>query len=261
MKKPMIDVIFASEKRKGVLLLLQNGAKEMKVLLKALGTTRQALLPQIKILEESYLVSHQMDVYELTTIGKLVVDKMFPIVSTIDVFDTNIDYWGTRNLEFIPLHILKRIHELKDCEVIVPPITELYSLHKSFNIKIPTNHSVHIITTFLYPNYLVLKEMIDNNLNVYYITSQELLNKISTDHQEEFGSLLENTNFKLFVYSKKSNFLFFAFNGVHLMMDFLKDTGEFDIDYVLCKSKSALEWGKELFEYYLKDSIPVTKLS
>lgn len=30
MNKPMIDVIFASEKRKGVLMLLQDGAKEMK---------------------------------------------------------------------------------------------------------------------------------------------------------------------------------------------------------------------------------------
>jgi predicted transcriptional regulator len=58
MKKPLLDVIFASEKRKNVLLVLQEGPKQMETLLESLGTIRQALLPQIRILEEHYLVAH-----------------------------------------------------------------------------------------------------------------------------------------------------------------------------------------------------------
>ena len=46
MKKSLIDVLFMSEKRKRVLLLLQDGTKEMEDILKSLDTTRQALLPQ-----------------------------------------------------------------------------------------------------------------------------------------------------------------------------------------------------------------------
>jgi predicted transcriptional regulator len=49
MKKPLLEIVFMSEKRKGVLLLLQDGAKEMEFLLKSLNTTRPALLPQMKI--------------------------------------------------------------------------------------------------------------------------------------------------------------------------------------------------------------------
>lgn len=120
MKKPLIDVIFASEKRKGVLLLLQEGSKEMETLLKELGTTRQALLPQMRVLEEHYLVTHDKDIYELTTTGKLLVDYMAPLVDTLGVLDTDIDYWGTRNLDFIPPSLLKRMNELKSCEVIKP---------------------------------------------------------------------------------------------------------------------------------------------
>ncbi|AFV22510.1 hypothetical protein Mpsy_0299 [Methanolobus psychrophilus R15] len=45
MKKPLLDVIFASEKRKGVLLLLQSGAKKMKYLLSALKTNRNHCFP------------------------------------------------------------------------------------------------------------------------------------------------------------------------------------------------------------------------
>ena len=70
MKKTLIDVIFASEKRKAVLLLLKEEPKETQDILKSLDTTRQALLPQMKVLEEHHLVSHYNDTYELTTIGK-----------------------------------------------------------------------------------------------------------------------------------------------------------------------------------------------
>jgi hypothetical protein len=44
MGKTLPDVIFASDKRKEVLLLLRDGAKEMNYLLNALDTTRTALL-------------------------------------------------------------------------------------------------------------------------------------------------------------------------------------------------------------------------
>ncbi|WP_370576009.1 helix-turn-helix transcriptional regulator, partial [Methanomethylovorans sp.] len=116
MKKELIEVLFMSEKRKEVLLLLQDGAKEMEFLLRSLNTTRQALLPQIRILEEHHLVSHDRDTYELTTIGKLIVDKIAPVIDTVDALDADIDYWGSHILDFIPPHLLKRIGEIGKCK-------------------------------------------------------------------------------------------------------------------------------------------------
>jgi len=43
MKKPLLEVIFMSEKRKSTLLLLKDGAKEIGYLLETLETTRTAL--------------------------------------------------------------------------------------------------------------------------------------------------------------------------------------------------------------------------
>lgn len=83
MSKQMIDVIFSSEKRKSILLMLQDGPEEMDFFLKSLDTTRQSLLPQIRVLEDHHLVFHYDDTYELTTIGKLIVDKMIPLVEQI----------------------------------------------------------------------------------------------------------------------------------------------------------------------------------
>jgi predicted transcriptional regulator len=65
----------------------------MEEILRSLDTNRQALLPQIRVLEEHYLVNHQNDVYKLTTIGKLLVDEMVPLLDIIEVLDIDIDYW------------------------------------------------------------------------------------------------------------------------------------------------------------------------
>ncbi|MDG6245056.1 MAG: transcriptional regulator, partial [Methanolobus sp.] len=153
MTQPLINVIFASEKRKNTLVLLQDGPKEMEFLLSSLSTTRQALLPQIRILEDHYLIRDYQDVYELTTIGKLIVDYMKPIIDKTEIFDTDIDYWGTHDLDFIPPHLLVRINELGKCKLIKPHITELYEINKEFHEATKKSKSHYIVTTILHPNF------------------------------------------------------------------------------------------------------------
>lgn len=261
MKKSLLDVVFMSEKRKNTLLLLQNGAKEMEFLLESLDTTRQALLPQIKVLEEHYLISRNKDTYELTEIGKLIINDMKPLIDTLEVFDSNIDYWGIRNLDSIPPHLLKRISELRKCTVVKPPVTEINRLYKAFNLKKSTTKSVHLVGAFLYPNFSsTFTKLLENSFSIYYIISKELLDKIKEENHEEFAAFLKNKSFNLYLYNKKASFLFFVYDDVNFMIDFITNEENFDVEYVLCREKSALEWAKELFGYYLKDSIPITEI-
>ena len=247
-----------SEKRKDALLLLQDGAKEMETLLKSLDTTRQALLPQMKVLEEHYLVSHDRDTYELTTIGKLIVDEMASLVGTIKVFDIDIDYWGTHNFDFIPSFLLKRMNDLRECEIITPSLAELYSLHKIYHENKVTEY-VYSVGNIFYPDYRTkFTEMIDNNITINYIVSKDLLNKVKTEYYEDFRVFIKNKYFNLYVYNKEMNFLFFTFDDYHLVINSLKKDGNFDNKYILCNTDDALKWGKDLFDYYMKDSKLIT---
>lgn len=262
MKKALLDVIFASEKRKQALLLLKDGAREMEDLLKSLGTSRQALLPQMKILEKHSLVNRSKDSYELTVIGKLIVDEMVSLLDTIKVLDSDMDYWGTHKLDFIPQHLLNRINELADCEIINPPLTELYSMHKAINIKNNISESAYIVTSFLYPNHKqIFTEMLGQKMNVYFVVSNELLDKIKTEYFEDFKEFIKSKYFNFFVYRQNIDFIFFTVDDHHILISLLRKDGGFDNKYILCSSKSATEWGKELFEHCLKESLPITKLS
>ncbi|WP_370573936.1 helix-turn-helix transcriptional regulator [Methanomethylovorans sp.] len=261
MKKTLLDVIFASDKRKCVLLLLQDGTKEMETILTSLETTRQALLPQMKILEEKYLVSHYDDAYELTPIGKLIVDDMAPLVTTTEFFDNNTDYWGTRKLDFIPPHLLKSIDKLRECKVMTPPFVDIYKLNDEILKTSPISKSHYGIVTYYHPLFpQFLSNMISNNVNVYLIVPQPVLDGFRTEHSKQFEKLMQSELFHFYVYVGNLSFVGLACNDYYFMMRLLKSNGEYDTKYVLCDDKEALEWGKGLFEYYLKDSTPITEI-
>ncbi|WP_370867577.1 helix-turn-helix transcriptional regulator [Methanolobus sp.] len=261
LKKTLLDVIFASEKRKNTLLLLQDGPKEMEFLLNPLDTTRQALLPQIRILEDHYLITHSHDVYELTTIGKLIVDYMEPIIDKIGVFDTDIDYWGTHYLDFVPSHLLKRIDELGQCTLIKPHITELYEINKEFHEATKKSKSHYIVTTFLHPNFPELTaELTGANVEIYFITSQVLFDKLLEEKYDEFSSMLSNKLIHVFVSPREMDFQFISVNDYYIIMALLKTGKEVDLSYLLCSSEKSLKWGKDFFDFYLKDSTLITEI-
>lgn len=113
-------------------MLLQDGPKQMEFLLRSLDTTRQALLPQLKTLEEHLLLFRFDDAYELTTVGKLIAKEMNPLLKSLEVFDSDIDYWGTRKLDFVPPRLLKRINELGKCSIINPLIIDMHAIQAKF---------------------------------------------------------------------------------------------------------------------------------
>ncbi|WP_406669953.1 winged helix-turn-helix domain-containing protein [Methanolobus sp. ZRKC4] len=250
-----------SEKRKRVLLLLKDGAKEMEDILKTLCTTRQALLPQIKILEKHFLVSHYEDTYELTSIGKILIDDAAPLLNTLEILDLDVDYWGTHNLDFIPVHLLKRISELQKCEIIKTSNADLYDLNKTVMKSSFMSNSHRTLCTFYHPNFPeFFSGLMQNNANVYFVTTPEVFDKFKKQHIENFENLLKNKLFHFYVCSVKMNFLAMVYNDYHLFLRPLKNNGEVDSSYVLCSNPDSLEWGKDLFKHYMKKSIPITEI-
>jgi len=260
-KKPLLDVLFMSEKRKEVLLLLQNEAQGMEYLLRSLDTTRQALLPQIRILEEHYLISHDKDTYELTTIGKLIVDEMAPLLNTIKVFDSNVDYWGTHNIDFIPPALLKRINELEGCMVMTPSLTEMHYLNKELHKYTLKSKSLYGVIRILSSDYQeILNQLLENDIDVYVIISKDLFHKLLTDDYATFSRFVGKELLHFFVCSQEMHFVEFIYNDYCVFMRLLPNKDSFDPKVVLVSNPTAVKWAQDIFQYYLKDSTPITEI-
>jgi len=259
--QPLLNVIFASEKRKIALLLLQDGPKEMEFFLSSLNTTRQALLPQMKVLEENYLITHYKDTYHLTNIGKVVVDEMIPLLNTISVFDSDIDYWGNHNLDFIPSFLLERIGELKSCKNRIPPLQYAYEVDRKFAETSLRSSFVYGVTSVFHPNFTeVYTSLVDSGAQVSTIITKELFQDLKTNNYDEFKNLINLGKINFFVYSNPVQIIFFALNDVSIIFTLLTIENEWDHKTLSCLGQESINWGRELFEYYLRDSTPITEI-
>ncbi|WMW25188.1 winged helix-turn-helix domain-containing protein [Methanolobus sediminis] len=261
MKKRLLDVVFASDKRKNVLLLLQNGPQEMDYLLKSLETTRNAILPQIKILEEHCLVFHYNDIYKLTTIGKLIVDEMKPLIDTIEVLDIDIDYWGSRNLDFIPSYLLERISELSHCNIIIPSLENIFEVNHDFLKKSEQSTSLFFVFTFIHPSFPpYISQFCKNDTNASIIVSKNLLQKIKEEWRVEANNHISSGKIKFYLYQSDLKMASLSVSDSCFVIRLLSKNNEYDHTQVFgCKSQ-AQQWGKALFDYCLEDSIPITEI-
>lgn len=262
MKKNLLDVIFASDKRKKVLLFLQDGPREMESILTFLHTTRQALLPQIRMLEEHKLLrKNPGDIYELTVIGKLVVSEMIPLLGLVDALDENIDYWGTHDLSFIPFNLLKRLNELQSSTLVQPDLSLIYEVNKGFMEKTRKSKSMTSFTTFLFPNYSsFLSEWKDCGVDISLIITKELFEKLKAENPDYLRKFVTEGHGKLFVYYKDVHVISFSQNDYCLMLRLFTNEGNFDNKLLTIHDSGAFEWGRELFEYYKQKSVPVTSV-
>jgi len=68
------------------------------------------------------LVAQEDKLYTLSLIGKVLVEKMQPLVSTIELFEDNFDYWSEKDLQCQPLSFKKGLENSGNANCIQPDL-------------------------------------------------------------------------------------------------------------------------------------------
>lgn len=80
MRSTLITILLSSEKRTELLLLLKEKPRTIEEINNELDTNSVAILPQLKKLKENGLVIQQDRIYELSLLGRVIVQKMESLV-------------------------------------------------------------------------------------------------------------------------------------------------------------------------------------
>lgn len=261
MKKALLDVIYISERRMNVLLMLQDGPREMESILESLYTTRTTLLPQIKILKQHYLIYQCGDGYGLTNTGKLIANKMTPLLDTIEMLEKNSNYLASHKLDCIPEHLLLRIHEINGCEIIEPSIVNTHEMNSEYLKEALVSKAVYLVFTFMHPVFpSLLREFVRRGVNLYIILTSDFIQKLKSEWFEVFEYSLSCENVRLYMYQNdaKISSLTVTDNGFLLRLPF--NNNEYSNKQLLCRNSKGRQWGKDFYDYYLKDSTQITEV-
>ncbi|MEZ5335283.1 MAG: winged helix-turn-helix domain-containing protein [Methanolobus sp.] len=258
MKKTLIDVIFASEKRKNVILELIDGPLEMPLLLEKLNTSRQALLPQMKILKGHDLVYQFDDTYALTSSGKLIAEEMKPFVDIIETLDESSHYLTKHDINGIPDALLNRINEIKGCTIVEPEIVNVHDINKDYVKEALKSETVYLLFTFMHPECpCILKKMAEKGMDISIILTRKLAEKMQRDFPEEHKLFTSYSNIKFYLYDKNLSVSSLAVTDSGFLLRLLFKNREFSNKQVMCMHEQGRLWAKELYEYFLKDSVPM----
>ncbi|KKH93852.1 hypothetical protein EO95_16675 [Methanosarcina sp. 1.H.T.1A.1] len=252
MENSLLDLIFLSDKRKNVLLLLLEGPKDINTIKKILNAGATSLQPQIKMLKEKHLVVQDRELYRLSEIGKIITEKMKPLLDTLSVLEDNADYWADRDMSKIPHFLLRRIGELGHCITIEPQREHMFEMIPEYVENAEKAKKFEALSSYfhpLYPSFCL--GLAEKGTSVSLILPESILRRWGEDdYREQTRQFLKMENTKLLVCKdcEMTPNIVAADNFMGIAL-FPKDT-VFDRKYVISFEPGALAWGKELYDYY-----------
>ncbi|HIH75495.1 MAG TPA: winged helix-turn-helix domain-containing protein [Methanosarcina sp.] len=250
----LIKTIFLSEKRKNVLvLLLKEGPKNIDEIKEALNVNSSALMPQIKKLLKWDLVTYDSveDVYKLSDMGVLIVEKIEEFLNIINIYVENHEYWETRDLSEIPYHMRKRIGNLKHCELLEADRDCLFEFHPIFVENVLASKYVMMASSTFQPHTVsIFSKLIKKNAKISFVLTEQIFDKFFDDFPEQFKCFLSHENMSISMRNGHIGPLTLVVTDTFMALWLFDNNGRFDGTTLISYEESALKWGRELFTYY-----------
>ncbi|WP_445475779.1 helix-turn-helix transcriptional regulator [Methanococcoides methylutens] len=257
----LIETLFLSEKRENLLLLLLNGPANIKKINSTLDVTSSSILPQIKKLKESGLV-HKDDngSYELTTIGRLIVENMKPLSRMLKVFDESDLYWDERELSSIPDELLNNIGDLGDIELVAPDLDHIYEIPEKLISNTKDSQEMSSILSFFHPDFpRFYADMTNRGVVLDLIVTDSVFERIQNDYEEEMNTILGSENTTFLICKDEAKAPTFNVTEKCAYISFFNNQGRYDHQDIITFEDSAIDWCKKLFSYYRELSRPVSE--
>lgn len=258
----LLSIISSSDKRKKIfLLLLQDGPKTLGDLRRTLTFTSTAMLPQIGILKERNLVKQDGRKYALTEIGQVIAKRLESLVKTVEAVEKHEEFLREHDIGDIPSHLLMRISELYDTQIIESSTEELFEPNKESLENILNSKRIMGISPIVHPAHPEFYlQLLERGTEVSLILTRKAFDKIEKEYNDQLARGLSFKNGSLYISEKDINIVCIATDVFFSISLFFKN-GVFDPRKDLISfNKSAILWGEELFNYYKERSVKIERL-
>ncbi|MBN2110428.1 MAG: winged helix-turn-helix domain-containing protein [Methanosarcinaceae archaeon] len=258
MESFLLKMIWFSEKRRRLLLLLLEGPKSPEEIKKALGVNWRSLILPLKELKEDELVLNKEGDYHLSVIGKLIAESTRPMDDALNLFEGNTEYWIKRDLSVIPPELRERIGEIREYKVIVPDLNHMFELPEQITSCLRESNPVYSIFSIYNPSYLrIYCELAEKGAQLSLIVTEPVLERVREDYRENKEKIEHLQNADIFLYMTERTGItppsVVVGNRIFIMSLFDQNQ-KYDHRDVLSFVKSSISWGKELFEHYRLES-------
>ncbi|MGB9938401.1 helix-turn-helix transcriptional regulator [Methanosarcina sp.] len=257
----LMELIFRSEKRRDLLIYLKDKPRSIDEIQEHLHVDSVSILPQLKKLKDRKLVIQKDHTYELSVMGKTIVDRMPPLLDTLEVLEDNFDYWSRRNLEGIPQVLRSRIGELKNCKLIRPDLSHMFELDPEYVENLLLSRRVFGFSSYFHPSFIPLYlEIAKKEAEISIMLTEPVLKRFKTDYLEDLQALIEFEHVNLSLFPKDPKLAGFTVTDRFFLFTVLPQIKFFEHESLFSSEPQALKWGTDLFSHLQKEAVQVKEI-
>ncbi|WP_342306205.1 winged helix-turn-helix domain-containing protein [Methanolobus sp. ZRKC5] len=260
METSIIDSLMLSEKRRDIMILLSIESKSRDEMAEALDMPWQLLKQPIKELKNVGMIFQKENVYSLSNNGRLMITALMPLLTMVDAFSSDIDYWKSRDLQPIPHHLTKRMGELGKSSLNTLSLDYMFEPLKHFIENATQTRYLNIVLSLFDPEApSLLKEIADKDIEISLVFERNTYGKMNENFRDELDELNNYKNISFYCIDSEVNPPEIIINDGEMAIIFFNQNGKYDYRELLSSDENAIAWGSELFEYYKGISKPCSK--
>jgi len=251
-----IRFIIASDVRMKIILCLDDGSKNLKLLTQKIGFSPSTISHENRKLEEKRIIFKKGRFFHLSPIGKIILIKLINLLKSKSLINNNQEFFLNHNIDCIPDNFLYEIESLYGSCVLESTAKNIFYPQKSLYEFLRNSIKIKGVYPIFFPNQLNLfKQLLKNDVEIQLILTDEILDHlIDTIGRNSLKKALSEQNLILWRTEEdlKIN-LVLSENFLSLALFF--KNGSYDSSSILiCEQISAIEWGDKLFNHYLKSA-------
>lgn len=257
----LMELIFRSERRRILLIFLKDRPRSIDEIQEHLCVGSVSILPQLKKLKDRKLVIQKDHTYELSIMGKVIVEKMPPLLDTLEVLEDNFDYWSRRNFEGVPQVLRNRICELKNCRLIRPDLSHMFELDPEFVKNLLFSRQVLGFSSYFHPSFISLYlEIAKKEAEISLMLTEPVLKRFKADYSEDLRTLIGFEHVNLSLFPKGSKLADFTVTDRFFMLTVFPQIKSFEHESLFSSEPQALKWGTDLFSHLQKEAVQVKEI-
>lgn len=254
--KGLLSLLTFSEKRRDLLLFLLEQPSTLTNIRKKFDVSSPEIAPRIREMESANLMykDPSTKMYTLTTTGKIIAKSFKPFVDMVDLIEKNEDFWNDHDLSGIPDYLLDRLADLKDCVFYVDRLENIYDSHKTFTENIANSNVIKGVSPIFFPSYPeFFTQLAEKDVPTTLILTQNIYDKVKNEHADRMRAYYDSKYTELYLLDSAK--VAFVVTDVFFSMSLFFKSGNYDPRTdLICLDKTGIQWGNDLFEYYLSQA-------
>lgn len=256
----ILRLLSCSDLRNNLAVTLREGKRlTLSELSEQVGASSPAAVHALRELGKEDLI-HQDEKrnYSLTNIGEIVVRKLDEINLALLTLTRDKQFWLDHDLNDIPKPLLDKIGYLADSTFLSSTPTDLFKSFSTLYMLLQNSKEIHAISPIFADDMTTQFAILAaKGIDIELIFTPGVLDAtLRTADKKELDKALKK-NLKLFKIENQPNFACTVTN-YFFILGFFRPDGSFDwSNALLSYTPEALEWGKELFAYYVEKTEPV----